>query len=31
VLCRRGLSGLRTAPEAEARPTSPTVCEEITE
>lgn len=31
VLCRRGLSGLRTAPEAEARSTSPTVCEEITE
>ena len=31
VLCRRGLSGLRTAPEAEAWPTSPTVCEEITE
>lgn len=31
VLCRRGLSGLRTAPEAEASPTSPTVCEEITE
>ena len=31
VLCHRGLSGLRTAPEAEARPTSPAVCEEITE
>ena len=31
VICRCGLSRLRTAPEAEARSTSPTVCEEITE